>query len=91
MVERHGLDSGEGGNVCWVRANLRDSKDTIAGAKKAVEWAGGTVDLLVNNAGIAQTDSFMETSPEDFDDTIAVNTRAPLLVSQVRCNPAREA
>lgn len=45
--------------------------------------AGGTIDLLVNNAGIGFLEDFMNISPETFDETIAVNTRAPLLVSQV--------
>ena len=50
---------------------------------QAVEWAGGTIDLLVNNAGIAELEDFMDVTVENFDDAIAVNTRAPLLVSQV--------
>lgn len=52
---------------------------------QAVEWAGGTIDLLVNNAGICILEDFMEVSTETFDKSIAINTRAPLLVSQV-CN-----
>lgn len=48
-----------------------------------MEWAGGTIDLLVNNAGIVVLEDFMDVTAESFDDAIAVNTRAPLLVSQV--------
>ena len=50
---------------------------------QAVEWAGGTIDLLVNNAGIVVLEDFMDVTVENFDEAIAVNTRAPLLVSQV--------
>lgn len=51
-------------------------------ARRAAEEAG-VVDLLVNNAGISIPQSFLETSPEAFDETIAVNVRAPLIISQV--------
>lgn len=85
MVERHGLDASDGvGNVFWVQADLRVPSEAVEGAKKAVEWAGGTIDLLVNNAGICVLEDFMDVSAESFDESIAINTRAPLLVSQVR-------
>ena len=40
------------------------------------------VDLLVNNAGITILAPFVDTRIEDFDRVHAVNTRAPLIVSQ---------
>lgn len=40
------------------------------------------VDALVNNAGISIPQSFLETDAAAFDRTMAVNVRAPLLVSQ---------
>jgi len=40
------------------------------------------VDFLVNNAGIAPLASFVDTTVEDFDRTIAVNTRAPMVIAQ---------
>ncbi|CAB1098658.1 unnamed protein product [Ectocarpus sp. CCAP 1310/34] len=84
MVERHGFDDTEGtGNVHWVRADLRVPSEAIAGAQKAVDWAGGSLDILVNNAGICVLEDFMDISSDTFDEVIAINTRAPLLVSQV--------
>lgn len=85
MVARHdSLDASEGvGNVSWVRANLMVPSEAVDGAEKAVRWAGGTVDILVNNAGIVGAEEFMDVSTKTFDDVIAINTRAPLLVSQV--------
>lgn len=84
MVRRHDLDaSEERGNVSWVRADLRVPSETVAGTKKAVEWAGGAIDVLVNNAGICILEEFMDISCETFDETMAVNLRAPFLVSQV--------
>lgn len=51
-------------------------------ARRAAE-AAGPVDLLVNNAGIALLQPFLDTTPEAFDQTMAVNVRAALTVSQV--------
>lgn len=51
-------------------------------ARRAAEEAGD-IDLLVNNAGISILKSFFETTVEAFDQIMAVNVRAVLLVSQV--------
>lgn len=83
MVERNKLKTGDDGDVGWVRADLRSPEETMEGARKALEWAGGTVDVLVNNAGIEHFELFMDVSPENFDEVMAVNARAPLLISQV--------
>lgn len=51
-------------------------------AARAAE-AAGPIDLLVNNAGISIPQAFLEASPEAFDQTMAVNVRSALVVSQV--------
>jgi len=51
-------------------------------AKRCAE-AAGDVDLLVNNAGIALLAPFLEVTVQDFDETIAVNLRAALIIGQV--------
>lgn len=51
-------------------------------ARRAAEDAG-QVDFLVNNAGISILQSFFDTTVEAFDEIMAVNVRAALLVSQV--------
>lgn len=48
-----------------------------------VAEALGVVDLLVNNAGISRPQSFLDTTVRDFDDTIAVNVRGVMIVSQI--------
>ncbi|XP_059047270.1 L-xylulose reductase-like [Achroia grisella] len=53
-----------------------------AKTKDAVE-ALGVFDGLVNNAGVARTESFLECSPEYFDETISVNTKAVINISQI--------
>src|SRR5258708_1076364 len=55
--------------------------DLATAPAEAVKGAG-RVDLLVNNAGISQPESFLDVTAEAFDRTIAVNTRAAMLVAQ---------
>jgi NAD(P)-dependent dehydrogenase (short-subunit alcohol dehydrogenase family) len=59
-------------------ADLSDAQAARAAAQKA-----GPIDLLVNNAGISIPQAFLKTSVEAFDQTLAVNVRAALIVSQV--------
>ena len=54
-----------------------------ANAAREVAEAAGDIDLLVNNAGISIPQSFLDTSVEAFDQTLAVNVRAALIISQV--------
>ncbi|WP_456833099.1 glucose 1-dehydrogenase [Deinococcus sp. UYEF24] len=51
-------------------------------AEQAAQEAGD-IDLLVNNAGIAVLQPFLDTSPDAFDRTMAVNVRAAMIVAQV--------
>jgi 3-oxoacyl-[acyl-carrier protein] reductase len=44
--------------------------------------AFGPVDVLVSNAGTGTTKSFEQVTVDDFDQTIAVNLRAPFLLAQ---------
>jgi NAD(P)-dependent dehydrogenase (short-subunit alcohol dehydrogenase family) len=61
-----------------IAADLSNAKV----ARKAAEGAG-PIDLLVNNAGISIPQSFLQTTSEAFDQTMAVNVRASLIMSQV--------
>jgi L-xylulose reductase len=61
-----------------IVADLGDA----AATRKAIE-AAGRVDLLVNNAGVAILQPFMEMTVEALDTTYAVNLRAVVVVSQV--------
>lgn len=61
-----------------VQTDLSDA----AAARTAAERCG-QIDLLVNNAGISIPQSFLETTDEAFDRTIAINVRASLIFGQV--------
>ncbi|XP_044156179.1 L-xylulose reductase-like [Bufo gargarizans] len=52
-------------------------------ATEAALGSVGPVDLLVNNAGIAEKQSFLEMTQDSFDRHIAINTRAIIPVSQI--------
>ncbi|GAC1365511.1 MAG: SDR family oxidoreductase [Ktedonobacteraceae bacterium] len=54
-----------------------------ASAARDAAMRAGHVDLLVNNAGISIPQSFLDTSVEAFDRTLAVNVRAAFIISQV--------
>ena len=60
---------------------VADLADPMA-ATEVVRQAG-EVDLLVNNAGISIPEPFLETQTESFDQTMAINVRAVLLLSQL--------
>jgi NAD(P)-dependent dehydrogenase (short-subunit alcohol dehydrogenase family) len=65
-----------------IQADLADAPQARAAAEQAVKRPGG-VDLLVNNAGISIPQPFLDTTPEAFDRTMAVNVRASMIFAQV--------
>lgn len=58
---------------------------TIEGCNKASREAlahASTIDILINNAGIALIDPLLEATAARWDETMAVNLRAPFLLAQ---------
>ena len=51
------------------------------GVQKAVANAGG-IDILINNAGVAQNTAFEDISLEEFDKIMAINLRTPFILTQ---------
>lgn len=64
-----------------IPGNLTDLDFLASGAEQAVEAFGG-VDVLVNNAGVAQSAGIETISPEEFDRIMAINFRAPFFLTQ---------
>ncbi len=60
-----------------ITVDLADAEATRAAVRAALPF-----DYLVNNAGIAALESVLDTTAETFDHVMAVNARAPLIVSQ---------
>ena len=52
-------------------------------ATRAALQGIGTVELLVNNAGVSILEPFLDVSVEAFDEVMAVNVRGALIVSQI--------
>jgi NAD(P)-dependent dehydrogenase (short-subunit alcohol dehydrogenase family) len=65
----------------YVPADLARMDDTRA-VMAAADRAFGRVDALVNAAGITDRGTLFDTSPELFDRTFAINTRAPFFLMQ---------
>ena len=64
-----------------IVADMR-SVDGPQQAADAALAAFGTVDILVNNAGIARIAPLLELSVDDWDETMAVNLRAPYILAR---------
>ncbi|MFJ9630937.1 SDR family oxidoreductase [Streptomyces sp. NPDC101175] len=65
----------------FVRADLSDpgrARDSVA----ATVEAHGRVDCLVNAAGLTSRGSLLDTTPELFDQHIAINLKAPFFATQ---------
>lgn len=64
-----------------VLADLRNPEEVVRLADGALEQFG-TVDILVNNAGIVHLEDLLSTTLEHWEETQAVNLRAPFLLAQ---------
>jgi 3-oxoacyl-[acyl-carrier protein] reductase len=72
---------GQGGRAVALGADL--SSATAPGELvTATEQALGPIDLLVSNAGLGQRRTLEELTTAEFDQTLAVNLRAPFLLAQ---------
>ncbi len=60
-----------------VSVDLLDAEATAKAARKVLP-----IDLLVNCAGVVIMEPFLETTVKNFDETLGVNTRAMMVVSQ---------
>src|SRR5712691_1997924 len=67
--------------VVAVEADLRKPEAPVELAE-AVEFALGPIDILVANAGVGRVASYEEVDGALFDETLAVNLRAPYLLAR---------
>lgn len=66
-----------GGRAEFVEADLRDESSTAHLAAEALRIGGGTVDVLVNSAGIFPFGATADTTSAGFDEVFAINVKAP--------------
>ncbi|GAA2021089.1 NAD(P)-dependent dehydrogenase (short-subunit alcohol dehydrogenase family) [Nakamurella flavida] len=70
-----------GARASFVRADLTDVDQARAAVSATVE-RHGRIDALVNAAGLTARGSLLDTTPELFDEHLAVNLRAPFFLMQ---------
>lgn len=70
-----------GVDAVFVRTDVSRPDEVAAWIETTIRKLG-SVDVLVNNAGIAKNRPFLELSADDFDAVIAVNLRGTFLCSQ---------
>jgi NAD(P)-dependent dehydrogenase (short-subunit alcohol dehydrogenase family) len=74
--------AGKGRRCVSIQADLRTVDGARTAGTRAIEFLG-TVDILVNNAGVFHRESLLETTVEHWEETQAVNLRAPFLLAQL--------
>ena len=70
-----------GGEAKSIKFDLSKSK-LIGKFAKSCEKLYGRIDVLINNASIFKSQSFWNITEKDFDTFLAVNLKAPFLLSQ---------
>jgi len=67
---------------CMALPGELNDPEFLRRSVKTVADAFGGIDVLINNAGAAQSTPFAEITPEEFDRLMAVNVRAPFFLTQ---------
>lgn len=71
----------EGASAAYVRGDVGDPASAIAMVEETVSRFG-RIDALVNCAGLTSRGSLLDTTPELFDEHIAINLRGPFFTMQ---------
>jgi len=71
-----------GGRARAVPMDVADPASVDDGVRSALEFLGGTLDVLVNNAGVFLPAPFEEVSPEVWRRTLAVNLDGPYFTTR---------
>lgn len=72
---------GAGGDAHVVALDVTDV-DSIKAAVAHAETEVGTLDILINNAGVSQMSSLLEVQPADYDQLMQTNLRGAFFMAQ---------
>jgi NAD(P)-dependent dehydrogenase (short-subunit alcohol dehydrogenase family) len=72
----------------WVVADMTRRDDVERLAREAAD-AIGPIDILVNNAGINRVSPIVEVKNADWDEVLAVNLTAPMILSRALAGPMK--
>lgn len=72
----------QGGRAAFVQADLLTEDGVLHLARQAREAAGGRIDILVHNAALIAQQSALEVTADDFDHAVAINVKAPVLLTK---------
>ncbi|MEY4871436.1 MAG: hypothetical protein RLZZ563_766, partial [Pseudomonadota bacterium] len=78
LAEVKQLVEAKGRRCLTIAAEMGTAEGPVAAAREALA-AWGTIDILVNNAAIARIAPVTDLTLADWDETMAVNVRAPFL------------
>jgi NAD(P)-dependent dehydrogenase (short-subunit alcohol dehydrogenase family) len=79
-----------GGKVDFISSDLRDASSARSVARRAAELGNGTVDILINNAGIYPFVPTHETTEEAFENVYSLNVKVPyFLVAELALRMAK--
>ena len=81
LEEVAALVRGQGRQCLTIRAEMGSPEGPVQAAREALDsW--GTIDILVNSAGISRLNPAEKITLEQWDETMAVNMRAPFLMAR---------
>lgn len=81
IAELSSLEESSGGRIRAVACDMKEASAVAELPDRAVDAFGG-LDIVVNNAGIAPAGNFLEQEETVWDDVMAVNVKAPAILSQ---------
>jgi NAD(P)-dependent dehydrogenase (short-subunit alcohol dehydrogenase family) len=64
-----------------IQADMRSKRDPAALAREALSYFG-TIDVLINNTGVAPMESLGDLTLDAWEETMAVNLRAPMILAK---------
>jgi NAD(P)-dependent dehydrogenase (short-subunit alcohol dehydrogenase family) len=73
----------------WLTADMARRDEVQGLARRAGESIGGSIDILVNNAGINRIAPIEDVQDADWDQVIAVNLAAPMILGRALAGPMK--